>query len=33
MHPFSNQDLQFESPLPVDIQAAVSGMGLNNPLG
>ena len=32
-HPFSNQDLQFESPLPDDIQAAVLGMGLNNPLG
>ena len=32
-HPFSNRDLQFESPLPVDIQAAVLGMGLNNPLG
>lgn len=32
-HPFSNRDLQFESPLPDDIQAAVLGMGLNNPLG
>jgi 23S rRNA pseudouridine1911/1915/1917 synthase len=32
-HPFSNQDLQFESPLPDDIQAAVLGMGLNKPLG
>jgi 23S rRNA pseudouridine1911/1915/1917 synthase len=32
-HPFSAQDLQFESPLPQDMQAAIAGMGLNNPLG
>jgi 23S rRNA pseudouridine1911/1915/1917 synthase len=32
-HPFSAQDLQFESPLPLDMQAAIAGMGLNNPLG
>jgi 23S rRNA pseudouridine1911/1915/1917 synthase len=32
-HPFSARDLQFESPLPADIQAAVLGMGLTNPLG
>jgi len=32
-HPFTAEAMQFETLLPLDIQAALSEMGLNNPLG
>jgi 23S rRNA pseudouridine1911/1915/1917 synthase len=32
-HPFSHEELQFNSPLPPDMLAAQSAMGLRNPLG
>ena len=33
IHPFSQQELQFNSPLPPDILQALDRMGLHNPLG
>ena len=32
-HPFSQKELQFNSPLPLDILQALGSMGLHNPLG
>jgi 23S rRNA pseudouridine1911/1915/1917 synthase len=32
-HPFTAEAMQFEALLPLDMQAALSEMGLNNPLG
>jgi len=32
-HPFSQEVLQFSSPLSADIQQALDAMGLRNPLG
>jgi 23S rRNA pseudouridine1911/1915/1917 synthase len=33
IHPFSQKELQFNSPLPPDILQALGSMGLHNPLG
>jgi len=30
-HPFTGLDLQFEAPLPADMQAALAAMGLQTP--